>query len=99
IQSGTPPRLYNGNVRVVAEKKGNGSAKNARLFALVNAAMGDAGNIAWKDKYRNDLWRPMLGLRQYDQAPGPAARAGRALDERADSVCPAHETREQDVVV
>src|SRR3546814_1057192 len=84
MQFGTPPRLYNGIVRVVADKKGNGSAKNARLFALVNAAMGDAGIFAWKEKYRHDLWRPMLGIREYDPSPGPGAGEGSELDERGD---------------
>jgi hypothetical protein len=46
MQLGTPPRLNNGIVRVVADKKGNGPAENARLFALANATMGDAGIFA-----------------------------------------------------
>ena len=84
MQFGTPPRLYNGIVRVVADKKGNGPAKNARLFALVNAAMGDAGIFAWKEKYRHNLWRPMLGIREYDPSTGPGAGGGSELDERGD---------------
>ncbi|MDP9387183.1 MAG: vanadium-dependent haloperoxidase [Actinomycetota bacterium] len=43
---GTPPRLYNQIVRQVAAAQGNDAAKNARLFALVNAAMADAGVLA-----------------------------------------------------
>lgn len=68
---GTPPRLYNQIVRVVAEARGNTEAQNARLFALVNAAMGDAAILAWDDKYRYDLWRPVLGLREHDTSLGP----------------------------
>ena len=45
---GTPPRLYNQIIREVAKAKGNSVADNARLFALVNAAMGDAGILAWE---------------------------------------------------
>jgi PAP2 superfamily len=83
-QLGTPPRLYNAIIRVIAEQKGNGPADNARLFALVNAAMGDAGIFAWKEKYRHDLWRPVLGIREYDPSTGPGARGGSRLDERGD---------------
>jgi hypothetical protein len=71
IGLGTPPRLYNQIVRVVAEARGNTEAQNARLFALVNAAMGDAAILAWDDKYRYDLWRPILGLREHDTSLGP----------------------------
>jgi hypothetical protein len=36
---GTPPRLYNQIVRVIAAARGNTVAQNARLFALLNVAM------------------------------------------------------------
>lgn len=72
---GTPPRLYNQIVREVARLKGNSVDDNARLFALVNAAMGDAGILAWDQKYIHDLWRPVLGLREHDHSMGPAAPA------------------------
>lgn len=70
---GTPPRLYNQIVRQVAIAKGNTEAQNARLFALVNAAMGDAGILAWDQKYIHDLWRPIVGIREHDESIGPAA--------------------------
>lgn len=73
---GTPPRLYNQIVRVLAEAQGNSEAENARLFALVNVAMADAGTLAWEQKYIHDLWRPVVGLREYDTSSGPAATAG-----------------------
>ncbi len=47
--------------------------QNARLFALVNAAMGDAGILAWDQKYIHDLWRPVVGIREHDASMGPAA--------------------------
>jgi membrane-associated phospholipid phosphatase len=62
---GTPPRLYNQIVRRLAIAKGNTEAENARLFALVNAAMGDAGIMAWEQKYVHDFWRPVVGIRQH----------------------------------
>src|SRR5262245_26535897 len=36
---GTPPRLYNQIIRLVAANKNNSEGDNARLFAFVNAAM------------------------------------------------------------
>ena len=68
---GTPPRLYNQIVREVACAEGNDADENARLFALVNAAMGDAGILAWADKYKYDFWRPVLGIREHDASMGP----------------------------
>ncbi len=70
---GTPPRLYNQIVRQVAIAKGNSVGDNARLFAFVNAAMADAGILAWDQKYCHDLWRPVVGIREHDQSIGPAA--------------------------
>lgn len=70
---GTPPRLYNQITREVAIQRGNDVNANARLFALVNAAMGDAGILAWDQKYVYELWRPVLGVREHDFSMGPAA--------------------------
>lgn len=81
---GTPPRLYNQIVRKVAEAQGNDVARNARLFARVNAAMGDAGILAWDEKYRHDFWRPVVGIREHDPSLGAAAVAGATLDDDCD---------------
>jgi hypothetical protein len=70
---GTPPRLYNQIVREIAIAKGNNVDQNARLFALVNAALGDAGILAWREKYIHDVWRPVVGVREHDPSMGPAA--------------------------
>ncbi|MFM9946900.1 MAG: hypothetical protein ACKV1O_03080 [Saprospiraceae bacterium] len=67
---GTPPRLYNQIVRQIALEKGNSIPENARLFALVNAAMGDAGILAWDQKYIHDFWRPVVGIRELDGSMG-----------------------------
>lgn len=75
---GTPPRLYNQIVREVAmhtpnpnTKKPNTVAENARLFALVNAALADGGILAWDQKYVHDFWRPVVGIREHDVSLGP----------------------------
>src|SRR5436189_212870 len=77
---GTPPRHYNQIIRQVAMNVINPAtghinreAENARLFAFVNAAMGDAGILAWEQKYCHDFWRPVVGIREHDRTLGPAA--------------------------
>lgn len=84
---GTPPRLYNQIVRVVATHRtpANTPAQNARLFALVNVAMADAGILSWREKYRHNLWRPILGVREHDRSMGPAGVGQPAFD--GDSDC------------
>ena len=72
-QIGTPPRLYNQVVRnVLTSKLALGDparqAASARLLALVNVAMGDAGIAAWFHKYVFQLWRPVIGVREYDNS-------------------------------
>lgn len=80
---GTPPRLYNQIVRKVALNKPNpdtgainNPAQNARLFALANCAMADAGILAWDQKYLHDFWRPVVGIREHDMSMGPGAAVG-----------------------
>lgn len=70
---GTPPRFYNQIIRQLADKMGNDVGQNARLFAFVNAAMGDAGIFAWEQKFCHDFWRPVLGIREHDEQLGPLA--------------------------
>jgi hypothetical protein len=63
---GKPPRLYNQIVRVIAKDRKNSIAENARLFALVNLAMADAGIQCWHYKYTYEFWRPIMGIREGD---------------------------------
>lgn len=73
---GTPPRLLNQILRKVAwdrrpTKSANPEAINAdfaRLFALANAALGDAGVFCWLQKYTFEFWRPLSGVRN-DNGP------------------------------
>lgn len=76
VELGTPPRLYNQIVREVATHNSNSLEDNARLFALVNTAMADAGILSWDQKYIHDLWRPVVGIREHDPSMGPAAGEG-----------------------
>lgn len=77
---GTPPRFYNQIIRKLVTTAINPTTgvintvdDNARLFAFVNVAMGDAGILAWDQKYIHDLWRPVLGIREHHASMGPAA--------------------------
>jgi len=63
---GKPPRLYNQVVRTIAIQRRNTVESNARLFALVNLAMADAGILCWYTKYHYQLWRPVIGIRNGD---------------------------------
>lgn len=68
---GVPPRLYNQVVRAISKKKGVSEADNAKLFAMINVAMADAGIQAWYEKYKYNIWRPVLGIREADASWGP----------------------------
>jgi Vanadium chloroperoxidase N-terminal domain len=81
---GTPPRLYNQIVRKVAIHKNNTQAQNAKLFALVNVAMADAGILAWDVKYTYNLARPVIAIREADKSLGPAAVPGNNVNTLAD---------------
>jgi membrane-associated phospholipid phosphatase len=81
---GTPPRLYNRIVQALADRYQLTEPERVRLFALVNAAMADAGIHAWYWKYRYDLWRPVIGIREIDYNYGPSAVPGINLHSEAD---------------
>jgi hypothetical protein len=85
VEIGTPPRHYNQIIRQVAIKQGNSPEENARLFALVNAALADAAILAWDQKYLHDLWRPVVGIRQHDQSLGPTAEPNDHIDDDSDT--------------
>jgi hypothetical protein len=68
---GVPPVEYNEITQVIARQEGNTEVQNARLFALVNIAMADAGITAWDTKYTYDFWRPVAAIRESDPGTGP----------------------------
>lgn len=84
IGLGTPPRLYNQIIRKLAIARNNTEIQNARLFALVNVAMGDAGILAWDEKYRHNFWRPVVGIREHDRSMGMATAANNNLNNDCD---------------
>jgi hypothetical protein len=62
-----PPRLYNMIARTIAlRQKMVQLPEIARLFALVNVAMADAGIASWDSKYFYQYWRPVTAFRSSD---------------------------------
>jgi hypothetical protein len=67
-----PPRLYNQIAMAIADQERTDDVmKLARLLALVNVAMADAGIASWESKYFYDYWRPVTGIREADPGTGP----------------------------
>jgi len=67
-----PPRLYNQIAVQIADQKGTGAVALARLLALVNTSLADAGVAAWDSKYHYAFWRPVAGVRESDPGTGPS---------------------------
>jgi hypothetical protein len=66
-----PPRLYNQITVHIAAQMGTRFIDLARLLALVNVAMADAGIAIWESKYFYEYWRPVTGIRESDPGTGP----------------------------
>jgi hypothetical protein len=69
-----PPRLYNQITMQIAHKMGTDTdaLELARLLALVNVAMADAGIAIWESKFYYQYWRPVTGIRESDEDTGPS---------------------------
>ena len=90
---GTPPRLYNQIVHSIISDRAKlprtrmSESQVVRLLAFVNVAMADAAIAAWFHKYRFQLWRPVVGIRERDPSTGgpyPGQPAKKSLDPLAD---------------
>jgi hypothetical protein len=66
-----PPRLYNQIAMHIADQMGSGVVEQARLLALLNVALADAGIAVWESKYHYQYWRPVTGIREADPGTGP----------------------------
>jgi hypothetical protein len=67
-----PPRLYNQIAVEIADQMGSDGFELARLLALANVAMADAGIAIWESKYHYEYWRPVTGIREADPGTGPS---------------------------
>jgi hypothetical protein len=66
-----PPRMYNQITVQISEQMGSTVVETARLLALVNVAMADAGIAIWESKFFYNFWRPITGIRESDAGTGP----------------------------
>jgi membrane-associated phospholipid phosphatase len=58
-------------LRIAALRGTSNVVDLARLLALVNTAMADAGVAIWESKYHYQFWRPVTGIRESDPGTGP----------------------------
>jgi membrane-associated phospholipid phosphatase len=66
-----PPRLYNQIAAQIADERRSNVVEFARLLALLNMAMADAGIAIWESKYHYQFWRPVTAVREADDGTGP----------------------------
>jgi hypothetical protein len=59
---------------MIADERGATTIELARLLALVNVAMADAGTAIWESKYRYQVWRPVTGIREANPGTGPTGK-------------------------
>ena len=67
-----PPRLYNQIAIQIADQRGQNDIDTARMLALVNVAMAEAGITSWDSKFFYNYWRPVGGIREADEGTGPS---------------------------
>ncbi len=61
--AGNTPLYWNRIAAQIAAERGLTFTENARLFAMLNVAMADAGIACWDGKYRYVYWRPITAIR------------------------------------
>jgi hypothetical protein len=79
-----PPRLYNQIATTIAAQQRTEGLDLARLLALINTAMADAGIAIWDSKYHYDFWRPITGIREASAGTGPTGAGDGNVDTVAD---------------
>lgn len=82
-----PPRLYNQIATHIAGQMGTNGIHLARLLALINVAMADAGIAIWESKYFYQFWRPIGGIRESDPGTGPTGSGDGNPATIGDPVC------------
>jgi hypothetical protein len=69
--NGNTPLYWNRIAAQISAQRGLSLAENARLFALLNVSMADAGISCWDGKYRYVFWRPITAIRTGSAGIGP----------------------------
>lgn len=67
----TPPGHWNEIAEQVSTLTDNSLEENARLFAMLNIGLADAGICAWDAKYKYNLWRPLTAIQQAERDGNP----------------------------
>jgi len=71
----TPPGHWNQIAAAVAASRHLGTARAARLFAVLDTALADAGIAAWDSKYVDNFWRPVTAIGAADTDGNPRTGA------------------------
>ena len=71
----SPVGKWNLIAQGLAVQQGNSLAENARMFALLDVTMADAGIVCWNTKYEYGLWRPEDAIHLADTDGNPATVA------------------------
>ena len=71
----TPPGHWNQIAQSALTNLNFTLEEEARLYALLNLALADAGIVAWDAKYEFDLWRPVTAIQNADLDGNPATIA------------------------
>lgn len=66
---------WNQIARDAAAMRTNSLVENARLFAMLNISLADAGIAAWNAKYTYNRWRPITAIREAATDGNPATVA------------------------
>jgi hypothetical protein len=62
----SPVAVFNSAARQASAAQGKSLSENARIFALLAMAMGDASIACWETKYHYNFWRPQTAIRAGD---------------------------------
>lgn len=71
----TPPGHWNEVAAQLAMAHDLALVEAARLFALLNLALADAGIACWDAKYAYEWWRPVTAIREAEADDNPATVA------------------------
>ncbi len=74
----TPPGHWNRIAQTVSRQRGLSLADNARLFALLNLSLADAGIVCWEGKFGYNYWRPITAIHDADFDENPNTTADRS---------------------
>jgi membrane-associated phospholipid phosphatase len=67
----TPPGHWNEIAQTVARQRRLSLTENARMFALLNMSLADAGVLCWILKFTYGFWRPITAIHRADEDGNP----------------------------